>query len=335
MSCYHPLYRIELTNEIGYKITKRGKMTNKSIILSEYEAKKYKNAIPIPCGQCIGCRLDYSRMWANRITLEAKDWKPETCWFITITYNNENIPTKTIKNIKTNDIKISTTLDKNDLRLFIMRLRRHYEYTYNHQGIRYYACGEYGETTNRPHYHICFFNLPIFTELKEIKKNELGQMIWTNDEIQKIWGKGFIAIAHQSWETAAYTARYMLKKQKGKDAKWYYESEGKIPEFTTMSTHPGIAKNYYDTNKKKIYENDEIIIAKGEKTLKIKPPKYYDNLYDIENHEEMEEIKLNRRINAQKRTETTLSNTNLSEEEYRILQENNQKQRIKKCKRTL
>lgn len=218
MSCYNPMIRIEFPN---VKRTKTGKITQQALIMSETQFRlKYgdrpmkNNETKIGCGQCIGCRLEYSRQWANRITLEAKKYKPDECWFLTLTYDDEHVPIGHTVNQKTGEIKQSLTLNKEDLTLFIKRLRKQYKYHYNHDGIRFYAAGEYGETTRRPHYHICIFNMPIHTELIRIKENELGQRIWTNKEIEKIWGKGFIAIAHQSWETAAYTARYMLKKTK-------------------------------------------------------------------------------------------------------------------------
>lgn len=338
MACYHPLIRIETPFQIK---TKTGKISQKAIIMSEIQfemkKKKYKNVDiqKIPCGQCIGCRLEYSRQWANRITLEAKKYSPEICWFLTITYNDENLPTKTTKNEKTGEIIQGCTLKKEDLTLFMKRLRRHYEYKYNHQGIRFYAAGEYGETTQRPHYHICIFNMPIHTELVKVKNNKLGQAIWTNKEIEEIWGKGFIALAKQSWETAAYTARYMLKKQKGDSAEWYYNSKAIIPEFTQMSRKPGIGREYYELNKEEIYKNDEIALKKGKKVQTIKPPRYYDTLYDIDNHDMMEEIKLNRRINAEKKLETELSHTTKKEWEIREIKERSQIEKIKKCKRSL
>lgn len=325
--------------DLGYIKTKKGKLTCKSYILNEHTLRKEKipekYITPIPCGQCIGCRIDYSRQWANRLTLEAKKYKQEECWFITLTYADEYVRTKTVKNEKTGEIKQGLTLYKKDLQNFFKRLRRHYEYHYNHTGIRFYAAGEYGEKTKRPHYHTCVYNMPIYTENKLYKKNEIGQPIWTNEEIEKIWGKGFITIGRVTWDTAAYTARYMLKKQKGENAKWFYESEAKEPEFTIMSRKPGIAKEYYDKNYEKIYKNDEIIIPKGNKSLKIKPPKYYDTLYDIDNHEMMEEIKLNRRENAKKREAIKLSKTTKTREELKEIEENRQKEKIKKCIREL
>lgn len=340
MACYHPLYRIEIPNT--YIQTKKGKITNKAFILGEHEfMNKYKEKInpnyyiKVPCGKCIGCRIDYSRQWANRIYLEAKKYKENQCWFLTLTYNNENLPTKTVKNEKTGEIKTGMTLNKKELSDFMKKLRRHYEYHYNHTGIRFYGAGEYGEKNGRPHYHICLFNMPIFTKLKEYKTNELGQMIWLNEEIEKIWGKGFITLGRICWETAAYTARYMLKKQKGPNAEWWYKSQAKEPEFTIMSRKPGIAREYYEKNKSKIYENDEVPILRGSKAIMVRPPAYYDSLYDIENHDEMEEIKLNRRIRAEQAERNKLSRTSKTEQEVRLIEENKKIQQIKKCVREL
>lgn len=339
MACYSPMIRIEFP---GSQKTKTGKITQQALILSEaqfrmeYGGRPLKdNETKIGCGQCIGCRLEYSRQWANRITLEAKKYKPDECWFLTLTYDDEHIPIGQVINKETGEIKQNITLKKEDLTLFLKRLRDRYKYHYNHEGIRFYAAGEYGETTRRPHYHLCMFNMPIFSELERVKENELGQRIWTNKEIEKLWGKGFIAIARQSWETAAYTARYMLKKQKGKDAEWFYKSQGIIPEFTQMSRKPGIAKEYYDQNFQKIYKNDEIILKKGEKIYQIKPPRYYDKLYDIEDHERMEEIKVNRKINAAKKEEIELSKTSMSESELREVKKRSQEKKLKKLRRSL
>lgn len=350
MACYHPLYRIEYNlkdkdgNLLSYKIDKQGRKKPTAVILGELEYKlKFPNGCkseelrvtPIGCGQCIGCRLDYSRQWANRIVLESKKYKNDDCWFLTLTYDDEHVPTKTTKNDKTGEIKQGLTLKKQDLQKFIKKLRRHYEYHYNHTGIRFYAAGEYGETTNRPHYHLCMFNMPIFTKYELHKKNEIGQAIFTCEEIQKIWGLGFIAIAHQSWETAAYTARYMLKKQKGDTADWYYKSQAKDPEFTLCSRNPGIGKEYYDNNKQKIYKNDEIIIARAKGAQKIKPPKYYDTLYDIEEPEEMEEIKEKRRKQAENAQRLKMSRTTLDEWEQRAREERSKTERVRSLKREI
>lgn len=128
MPCYSPYIRIETQQKI---IKKNGELSNKAIIMSETEfINTWKNKIPkeyiqkIPCGQCIGCRLEYSRQWANRITLETKKYKPEESWFLTLTYNDENIPIKIIKNKITGEIIQGTTLSKKDIQNFFKKTQK-------------------------------------------------------------------------------------------------------------------------------------------------------------------------------------------------------------------
>lgn len=260
-----------------------------------YTKYRYKRWDIIPCGKCIGCRLEKSRQWANRIILEMKSYPKDTNWFLTLTYDDTKVPSKTVKNEKTGEVKTGLTLNKKDLQDFMKRLRDHYKHHYNHQGIRYYACGEYGETTQRPHYHICLMNTAIHTELKKLKNTESGDALYTNEEIQKIWGMGNIAIGELNWETAAYTARYIMKKQLGKGSEEFYKIMAKEPEFTVMSRKPGIGKAYYEANKDKIYNYDEITVPKKGGAKKIKPPKYYDKIYLNENKTKMTKIKEKRK----------------------------------------
>lgn len=285
MACYKPLKAYSVN-----RLYKDGTYGKREIVWHENAIRGQDKAtsIEIPCGQCVGCRLDYSRQWANRCMLEAKDHENNS--FITLTYNDANIPLKEIVDTKTGEVKPISSLNPEHTKNFIKKLRRHYKYHYNHEGIRYYLCGEYGDKTKRAHYHVLLYNCEIKDKVFH-KRTEAG-ILWTSETLAKIWGKGHIIVADMTWETCAYTARYMMKKQKGKDAKSYYENLGIIPEFCRMSLKPGIGLKYYEENKDKIYENDEIWItgSKG-KATKIKPPNYYDKLYDLEEPEKMEEIK--------------------------------------------
>lgn len=334
MACYHPMIRYEDWNG---RIT----ISKKPDEAEEKELTNWKTNLInkrrdlIPCGKCTGCRLEYSRQWANRLMLETKKYNPETCWFITLTYNDEHIPTKTVQNEETGEYKTAATLNKKDIQDFMKRLRRHYEYKYKQKEIRFFLAGEYGEQTNRPHYHACIFNMPIYTELKKYKKNELNQQIWTNEEIEKIWGKGFITIGKISWESAAYTARYIMKKQKGPDAEWYYKSHAQEPEFTLMSRKPGIAREYYDNNKDKIYKNDEIALFRGNRAINIKPPKYYDKLYDIEYHDIMKNVKKKRKEYAENVEIMKDKRSSLTRQERREVAERTKKDNTKKLIREL
>lgn len=342
MSCTNPMIRTE-DFKGNIHILKKQEVEQYELYEKEMYLKKkailigsmYKRIDKIPCGKCIGCRLAYSREWANRIMLEMKKYDGDVCWFITLTYDDEHIPHKTMQNQITSEMKQTSTLVKADVQNFMKRLREKYERVYQHKGIRFFLAGEYGETTERPHYHACIFNLPIMDELKLVKKNELGQPIWTSEEIEKIWGKGFIAIAKLCWETAAYTARYIMKKQKGPDASDYYQQKGQLPEFTLMSRKPGIAQDYYLQNMDKIYKNDEIALKNGEKTQKIKPPKYYDKLYDIDHHDEMKIIKLRRKKIQESAEKNKDAKSTMTRAQRRSIEEETNKKRNAKLKREL
>lgn len=292
----------------------------------KYDRKTF--AKPIPCRQCIGCRLDYSKDWATRIMLEAMEHDKMSNWFLTLTYDDDHVPEQEMLeyDLETGEIigdKIGLSLLPEDMTKFLKRLREHWKRKYNVDGIRYFGCGEYGGKTQRPHYHICVMGLPIKKEQLELYKyNRIGQPIYICKEIEDIWNKGYAPIGGVSWESAAYVARYMLKKQKGPAAKDYYGRQAKIPEFTRMSRRPGLAQSYYNTNKDKIYSNDEIILP-GKKARTVKPPKYYDKLFDLDNPEEYKRIKNERERKAElaaanKKKKRTLSDKEQMEHEEKI-----------------
>lgn len=323
MACYHPLKAVVLPEqtENGKKVikfvpnnTKQYLYTNKEIGYKQI----LKSFIEIPCGNCIGCRLAYSREWANRCILEAKNY--EFNEFITLTYDNEHLPMSEGVDLETGEVRTVATLEPKHLQKFMKDLRRYFEYHYNHTDIRFYACGEYGDEKERPHYHLIVFNLPV-PDKEFYFTNKKGNINYHSDIIQKIWGKGLTSLCPVTWETCAYTARYVMKKQKGKGAKEYYSDIGKVAEFVRMSRNPGIARDYYEQNKDKIYECDEIFIKKSDKTEKVRPSKYYDRLFDIENPERLERLKKIRKKFAEEVAKSQLHNTSLSAEEYLRQQE--------------
>lgn len=341
MACYHPLHAFEVginpdSGKPSYKIVS-GKIES---IVNPSKIEIYRNQAPVvltdyitvPCGKCLGCRLDYSRQWAVRCLLEAKEYQNNQ--FITLTYSPENIKTVTGADRETGEIRNDIgTLVPDDLTKFIKDLRRYYKYHYNFDNIRFYACGEYGEHTYRPHFHIICFNLPI-EDKKPFFLNANKDQIYTSEIIEKIWGKGLVSIGDVTWNSAAYVARYVMKKIKGKDAEKTYKALGVVPEFVRMSRKPGIAYNYYEQNKEKIFELDEIYITnKKGLAQKVKPSKYFDRLYDLESPEAMKAIKEKRRSCAEESVQIELQKTSLQELEYLELKERNKTAQLDKLKR--
>lgn len=341
MPCYHPLRRWWWG-----EVDQDGKQIN-AMVTSWEQDHLYERRIgfakvqgdwtadqwseEIPCGKCIGCRLEYSRQWANRCVLESKEWDEN--WFITLTYNDENLPFKECINTETGELKgeFTPSLKPDDMTKFMKDLRRYWEYHYGEKNIRFYLCGEYGNQTARPHYHIIAFNLHIH-DLQPQGQSKSGKMQWKSPEIEKIWGKGLTALGHVEYESCAYVARYMLKKQKGENAKEFYAENGLEPEFTRSSRKPGIARAYFERNKDKIYKYDEIVLP-GNKV--VRPPKYYDNLYDIEAPKEMEVIKTARKAAAKEAEKIELAKTTLNKGEILALKERTAKEKVKKLPREL
>lgn len=358
MACYHPLraFDIGLLTEnckVKYKICGpdvekvplpySGVSRNTGEIFKEnvrvWQDLWTTKWIPIPCGQCVGCRLDYSRMWADRCILEAREWEHNA--FITLTYDPEHLPPlKECLNVETGEVFMWPSLVPDDLDKFMKDLRRYYQYHYNHYGIRFYACGEYGTDGGRPHFHLLVFNLPILDKVHWFT-NDQHEKIYISQTISKIWKKGIVSIGDVTWNSAAYVARYVMKKQKGTTAGLVDLCDNLVsglePEFTRKSRNPGIAKKYYDENKHKFYETDEIVMSVRGKVRTIKPPRYFDKLYDIECEDpfKMIEIREKRSENAKRAMEDQLKHTTLNQNDYLAVKERNKIAQIKALKRGL
>lgn len=305
----------------------------------------------VRCGKCWQCRLDYTRVWAIRCYLEATDYKFN--YMVTLTYNDENVPVSE----KTGE----KTLRPKDCQDFMKRLRTEWSRRHNHgivyaknlvgdfildekrkkivvdPGIRYFLAGEYGgddeytdrfgqkrKGTKRPHYHFIGFNLPVY-DLKPLFINELGQQVYYSAELTEIWGMGHVTVVECNWNTCAYVARYILKKQKGPSADEYYSEKDIVPEFTLCSLKPGIAQKYYEKHKEEIFNNDEIVIEKlkidkyggvKKEIVRVKPPKYFIDLYEKEKPEFVAELKKQRELGSKKRHEEMMSKTEMNEIEY-------------------
>lgn len=243
-----------------------------------FPANAITEFIEIPCGQCIECRLARSRQWANRCMLELPYHNQS--WFVTLTYDNEHIPTNDRIDHETGEIVKVGTLVKKDFQDFMKRLRRYYEYSGHDNKLRYYACGEYGSTTMRPHFHAIIFGLELDSDdLSLYKKNFAGDTLYNSKLVDKAWNQGFAVLGNVTWDSCAYTARYIMKKHLGKDSDFYADNNI-APEFTCMSTHPGIARQYYDDHKNELFMYDMVHIGNENESREIRPPRYYEKLFE-------------------------------------------------------
>lgn len=304
MTCYHPLIRVEdrskrIRAKDGHYYYKATVINPENFEIEISNDTPYYKKQLIPCGKCIGCRLDYSREWANRGYLESLEWKQN--WFCTVTYNEESIEVPEWVEDPSgitycNEGEWGGTLVPKDLTQFIKNVRQIMKREYNQDGIRFMACGEYGSETERPHYHIIFFNLNLPVEdlykPRIINKN----VYYQSHIIERAWAyKGICNISEATWNTIAYTARYITKKVNGKISEEYYATKGQKPEFMRVSRMPGIGEHYYRKHWQEIYARDEIIIKNQNGAISCKPPQYFDELYKAEHPEEFKRIQEKRK----------------------------------------
>lgn len=242
----------------------------------------------LPCGQCIGCRLERSRQWAMRCMNEASLYF-DNC-FITLTYDDGHLPG-------------SGSLVLRDFQLFVKRLRKLVG-----SGVRYFHCGEYGERFGRPHYHALFFNWD-FKDKYIFKVTERGDKLWRSPTLEKLWPAGQSMIGSVSFESAAYVARYCMKKITGKDSDEHYVNkdtgEMRVKEYVTMSRRPGIGREFFNKFALDIYPRDYAIL----RGMKVRPPKFYDKLYEIVNPMEFFRLKNLRKARICKLDPTGLGET--------------------------
>lgn len=293
---------------------------------SPYAQRVIKEFIEIPCGKCIACRLAYSRQWADRCMLELDDH--DSSYFVTLTYDDDHLPVNDFVDPVTGEIGKTATLDKRDMQLFFKRLRRACDYRGDENKLRYFMCGEYGSQTYRPHYHAIIFGLRL-DDLSLYKKNALGQNLYNSEFLQQLWPYGYVVIGEVTWETCAYTARYILKKQYGNMAE-VYDRYNFVPEYTAMSRRPGIARNYYEEHKDDIYKYDTIHISTKTGGKAIRPPRYYDKLYDVDYPEESKIMKEHRRRMAELTNQIKDRLTSLEYEQRLEVEERNLIDRVEK-----
>jgi hypothetical protein len=265
-----------------------------------------RQIIKVPCGQCAHCRAEKARQWAFRSICESSLYD-DNC-FITLTYNDKNIP-HPFKNRdckKCIDIrqkgqdkiiepcKKKGTLCHYDFQLFFKRLRKKYG-----KEIRYYMCGEYGKKLLRPHYHILLFNFDFpDKEVWSVKRvKDKAYKVFRSQQLEKLWPYGFSTIGELNYQTAGYVSRYIMKKWNGVSKEMYYK--GLKPEYTNMSRKKGIGKDWFDKFKTDLYNKDRVVINGS---VSGKPPKYFDLLLEKEDEVLYKEIKDSRKEKSKNRS---------------------------------
>lgn len=299
MVCFNPKKAWQL-NRSNLDVSPQIFAKQKKITFKRPTKPEIYTEIEIPCGYCLGCRLDHANEWALRIALECKSHK-NNC-FITLTYDNQNLP------INKNHI----TLKKKDFQDFIKRLRA----AINPVKISYFGCGEYGPQTHRSHGHFIIMGWKP-DDLKQIQASKTNNAMFTSEKLEKIWGKGFVSVEDVNYNVACYVARYVQKKSGllptkkkltgktelttkidprngleyldiiNKTEMSKFDNYGREKEFILMSKAPAIGLNYWLDNKEKILRNKGIFIKIDDK-LKLKPiPRYFLKKLKEEDYEKL------------------------------------------------
>lgn len=240
MACYHPLRAY------------RG-VDGSVFFGSERRGREASHEIELPCGRCVGCRLERSRQWAVRCMHEAQLHEENS--YVTFTYEINPV-----------------SLVYRDFQLFMKRLRSECG------AVRFFMCGEYGELDRRPHYHALLFGYRPKDLLYFATKN--GFKLYTSAQLTRIWGLGHCVIGNVSFESAAYVARYIMKKVTGDAASDHYKVVDKlsgevldiVPEFCNMSRRPGIGAAWVDKFRSDIYPKDYCVVNGNKSVL----PRFYD-----------------------------------------------------------
>ena len=269
MPCYHPLH--------GYEKEGGGwtPLNNRS---------STGRGMTIPCGQCIGCRLERSRQWAIRCIHEAQMFGNKNV-FVTLTYNNQHLP-------------LDGSLDYSHFQGFMKRLRKRFvppnpfdpkldpeayaDFALKH-GVRFYMCGEYGDESRRPHYHAILFNIK-FDDRVRWRKTPTGYYQYRSKTLEDLWGLGNCEFGDVTFKSAAYVARYIMKKVNGDAATMHYcdidPETGEIlaelkPEFSQMSRRPGIGRGWIEKFQSDVYPHGSLVVNGRE----VRPPRYYDQYF--------------------------------------------------------
>lgn len=308
MSCSNPsriyvMVNLE-TGELEYHFAGPAKDTAAKALSMNADNPLVVDVLNIPCRHCVGCRLDYSRDWANRMLLEYQHSKKAV--FVTLTYNNDFVPFSDSG---------CMTLSKRDCQLFMKRLRKAFSGT----EIRFFLGGEYGPLHGRPHYHAILFGLSLsdFGQLVVRDVNELGQPSFQSSVLDSIWTAGFSTISDVSFQTFAYCARYVLKKQKLKD----YMKDDQVlytPEFSLMSRKPGLGA-YFITND--FLDGINCTVSDGHDVKTFPLPSSLLKLLKDVNPQKYAELKKSRKDLADDRLALELSSSDLSFLDYLKLKE--------------
>lgn len=251
MPCYSPMKAFRpLSSQDGGRL-----------VFNPAKALNPTNPISLPCGQCVGCRIAASQEAATRCYHESQ-MHQENC-FLTLTFSDDHLPE-------------NYSVTKRDVQLFVKRLRKYC----GSKTIRYFANGEYGDKFDRPHYHLLIFNHDFNDKTHYSTCPHTHQKLYTSEELSKLWKYGHSTLGAVTYKSAAYVARYIMKKINGDRAVDHYMRQHPTnltwnqvePEFVLRSGNLGLT--WFNKYKSDAFPSDFLVVD-GRQT---RVPRFYDTL---------------------------------------------------------
>lgn len=244
MPCYHP-------SRVG--IQRKSSVADARIFYTQV----------VPCGHCLGCRFEQSRQWMVRNMHESLMHR--YAWFVTLTYDAKRLPE-------------NGSLRAEDLKRFFKHLREECG------RFSYYAVGEYGEFSQRPHYHALLFGVEFLDCYPWV--NNSGTEVWRSPTLERIWSAGLSELGSVTESSASYVTGYVRKKLRLRDNPNRFlrvdKTTGELfevsPEFSRMSLRPAIGRRWIEKYWRDVYPRDFVVVN----GIECKPPRYYDKFMDLE-----------------------------------------------------
>lgn len=219
----------------------------------------------ISCGRCISCRIARAEKLATQCYCEAQ--MHESNYFLTLTYSDEHLPS-------------DWSLRISELQSALKRLRYYLDCSF-----RYLGTGEYGGLYHRPHYHLLGFGMSI-PDLYPWEKSPTGGTLYRSPLVEKAWPYGHVKVGAFTWNTAAYVARYSLKKV-SKEARLdeytrFNPATGEVwevaPVFKVQSLRPGLGYSWFQKYRGDCFPSDFLIVDGRKRAV----PDYFLRLADPE-----------------------------------------------------
>lgn len=236
---------------------------------------QYHSQVQIPCGKCVGCLVRKVSDWSLRCVYEAAQWPRSS--FLTLTY-------------KTSQLPANRSLLKADHQKFFKRLRQVLKREHGVGPIKYYLCGEYGGRKGRPHYHAVLFGWD-FPDKFEVPNNPGARdPLFESPLLERVWGHGKATIGDVTGESAAYVARYTLKKLRGMRGTKFYSERSQVAPYTACSK--GIGRSHFVRYRSDHYPSDEAVDLASGRSRPV--PRYFDKLLEAVDSEAFKAVKQER-----------------------------------------